>query len=81
MANLFNAADICLSSTNFLLSNVCIRVDKYSIIYVCLNIRAQFKLSQNKSAENRVGVVTGLKQLGTSKVDAMATLVKKVNED
>jgi len=38
-------------------------------------------LSQNKSAENRVGAVAGLKQLGTSKADAMATLVEKVNED
>ncbi|WP_298809746.1 FMN-binding negative transcriptional regulator [uncultured Psychrobacter sp.] len=45
------------------------------------DVQAQFKLSQNKTAENRVGVVAGLKQLGTAKADEMATLVKKVNQN
>ena len=45
------------------------------------DVQAQFKLSQNKTAENRVGVVAGLKQLGTAKADEMATLVEKVNQN
>lgn len=38
-------------------------------------VQAQFKLSQNKTAENRAGVVAGLKQLATSKADEMAVLL------
>lgn len=49
-----------------------IRVD---ITYV----QAQFKLSQNKTAENRVGVVAGLKQLKTTKANEMAALIEKAN--
>lgn len=45
------------------------------------NIQAQFKLSQNKTVENRVGVVAGLKGLGTFEADKMAMLVERVNED
>ena len=45
------------------------------------DVQVQFKLSHNKSAENRVGVVAGLKQLGTFEADKMAILVEKVNED
>lgn len=43
------------------------------------NIDAQFKLSQNKTAENKAGVVAGLKQLGTARADEMATLVGLAN--
>ena len=43
------------------------------------DVQAQFKLSQNKSAENRAGVVTGLKELRTAKANNMATLVEKIN--
>lgn len=39
------------------------------------DMQAQFKLSQNKTAENRAGVVAGLKQLATSKADEMAVLL------
>ncbi|MGP5070665.1 FMN-binding negative transcriptional regulator [Psychrobacter faecalis] len=45
------------------------------------DVQAQFKLSQNKTAENRVGVVVGLKELRTAKADEMATLVEKVNQN
>ena len=45
------------------------------------DIKAQFKLNQNKTVENRVGVVSGLKELGTFEADKMAMLVEKVNED
>lgn len=38
-------------------------------------VQAQFKLSQNKTAENQAGVVNGLKQLGTIKADEMAALI------
>lgn len=41
--------------------------------------QAQFKLSQNKTAENRAGVVAGLKRLGSSKADEMASLIKCAN--
>ena len=43
------------------------------------DVQAQFKLSQNNSAENRAGVVTGLKELRTAKANNMATLVEKIN--
>ena len=43
------------------------------------DVQAQFKLSQNKSAENRAGVVTGLKQLGTFEAGKMAMLVESMN--
>lgn len=39
------------------------------------NIQSQFKLSQNKTAENRAGIVAGLKRLQTAKADKMAQLV------
>lgn len=39
------------------------------------DIQAQFKLSQNKSAENKVAVVAGLKRLNTAKADEMAGLI------
>ncbi|MGB2784811.1 hypothetical protein [Psychrobacter sp.] len=45
------------------------------------DVQAQFKLSQNKTAENRAGVVAGLKELRTAKADEMATLVEKVNQN
>ena len=45
------------------------------------DLQAQFKLSQNKTVENRVGVVVGLKGLGTFEADKMAMLVENVNED
>ena len=45
------------------------------------DVQAQFKLSQNKTVENRVGVVAGLKGLGTFEADKMAMLVEKVNEN
>ncbi|WP_435980565.1 FMN-binding negative transcriptional regulator [Psychrobacter sp. DM4] len=45
------------------------------------DVQAQFKLSQNKTVENRTGVVAGLKQLGTFEAGKMAMLVDKVNED
>lgn len=43
------------------------------------DVQAQFKLSQNKTAENRVGVVAGLKQLKTTKANEMAALIEKAN--
>ena len=43
------------------------------------DVQAQFKLSQNKTAENRVGVVAGLKQLKTTKTNEMAALIEKAN--
>lgn len=43
------------------------------------DIQAQFKLSQNKSAENKAGVVAGLKQLKTTRADEMAALIEPVN--
>ncbi|ALF58884.1 hypothetical protein AOC03_01490 [Psychrobacter urativorans] len=45
------------------------------------DVQAQFKLSQNKTVENRVGVIAGLKGLGTFEADKMVMLVEKVNED
>lgn len=39
------------------------------------DIQAQFKLSQNKSLENRVGVVRGLTEVGTAQAAAMAQLI------
>ena len=39
------------------------------------DIQAQFKLSQNKTAENRAGVLAGLQQCNTAKADAMAKLI------
>lgn len=39
------------------------------------NVQAQFKLSQNKTADNRAGVVAGLKRCKTAKADAMAALI------
>lgn len=45
------------------------------------SVQAQFKLSQNKTAENRVGVVAGLKELSTAKADEMATLIEKVSQN
>ena len=45
------------------------------------DVQTQFKLSQNKTVENRVGVVAGLKGLGTFEADKMAMLVERVNED
>ncbi|ERL55440.1 FMN-binding negative transcriptional regulator [Psychrobacter aquaticus] len=44
------------------------------------DVQAQFKLSQNKTADNQAGVIAGLKQLKTAKADKMAKLVKKANE-
>ena len=44
-------------------------------------VQAQFKLSQNKTAENRVGVIAGLKELRTTKANEMAALIEKVNKD
>ncbi len=41
------------------------------------DIQAQFKLSQNKTTENKAGVVAGLKQLGTTRANEMAVLVKE----
>ncbi|SNT70036.1 negative transcriptional regulator, PaiB family [Psychrobacter sp. LV10R520-6] len=43
------------------------------------DVEAQFKLSQNKSTDNRSGVVAGLKQLKTTKADEMAALIENVN--
>ena len=43
------------------------------------DIQAQFKLSQNKTAENRAGVVSGLKKIGTAKADEMAKLIEIIN--
>ncbi len=43
------------------------------------NVQVQFKLSQNKTAENRAGVIAGLKQLRTAKADDMAALIQKVD--
>lgn len=40
-----------------------------------IEVQAQFKLSQNKTAANQAGVVTGLKRLGSAKADEMAALV------
>ena len=45
------------------------------------DVQAQFKLSQNKTVENRAGIIHGLRQLGTFKAGRMAMLVEKVNED
>lgn len=45
------------------------------------DVQTQFKLSQNKTVENRVGVVAGLKGLGTFEADKMAMLFERVNED
>lgn len=39
------------------------------------DIQAQFKLSQNKTVENRAGVLAGLQQCNTVKADAMAKLI------
>ena len=39
------------------------------------DVQAQFKLSQNKTAENKAGVVAGLKLCKTVKADAMAALI------
>lgn len=39
------------------------------------DIQAQFKLSQNKTADNRAGIVAGLERLQTAKADEMAKLV------
>lgn len=43
------------------------------------DIQAQFKLSQNKSAENRAGVVAGLKRLGTFEAGKMVMLVESMS--
>lgn len=43
------------------------------------DVQAQFKLSQNKTVENRVGVVAGLKGLGTFEAGKMARLVENMN--
>ena len=43
------------------------------------DVQAQFKLSQNKTADNRAGVVAGLRQCKTAKADAMAALIGSVN--
>ena len=39
------------------------------------DVQAQFKLSQNKTADNKAGVVAGLKRCKTAKADAMAALI------
>lgn len=43
------------------------------------NIQAQFKLSQNKTAENKAGVAAGLRQLGTVRANEMAKLILAMN--
>ena len=53
-----------------------------AIIGIRINItdvQAQFKLSQNKSAENRAGVIKGLKQTGTINADKMSMLIEQNN--
>lgn len=40
------------------------------------DVQAQFKLSQNKTDDNRLGAIAGLKQLKTTKADEMARLVE-----
>lgn len=40
------------------------------------DVQAQFKLSQNKTDDNRLGAIAGLKQLKTAKADEMARLVE-----
>lgn len=40
------------------------------------DIQIQFKLSQNKTSENRVEIVIGLKELHTAKADGMGMLVR-----
>lgn len=42
-----------------------------------IDIQASFKLSQNKDAQNRQGVIDGLSQLNTHESDTMAKLVAK----
>ncbi|MBF0657222.1 FMN-binding negative transcriptional regulator [Psychrobacter sp. NG25] len=39
------------------------------------DVQAQFKLSQNKTAENRAGIIAGLGRLQTEKADEMAKLI------
>ena len=39
------------------------------------DVQAQFKLSQNKTAENRAGIIAGLGRLRTEKADEMAKLI------
>lgn len=39
------------------------------------DVQAQFKLSQNKTAENRAGIIAGLGRLRTEKADKMAKLI------
>ena len=43
------------------------------------NIQAQFKLSQNKTAKNRAGIVAGLERLQTIKADEMARLIDQTS--
>ena len=40
------------------------------------DVQAQFKLSQNKTAENRAGIIAGLGRLQTEKADKMAKLIE-----
>lgn len=40
-------------------------------------VQAQFKLSQNKTAKNRAGVITGLRQIGSVNADKMASLLSQ----
>lgn len=40
------------------------------------DVQAQFKLSQNKTAENRAGIIAGLGRLQTEKADEMAKLIE-----
>ena len=39
------------------------------------DVKAQFKLSQNKSKENRAGVILGLREIGSPKPNDMANLI------
>ena len=45
------------------------------------SIQAQFKLSQNKTPENILGVITGLEPLNTSNAAAMAVKIASHNDD
>lgn len=39
------------------------------------DVKAQFKLSQNKSKENRAGVILGLREIGSPEANGMAYLI------
>lgn len=39
------------------------------------DVRAQFKLSQNKSMENKAGVILGLREIGSPEANDMANLI------